>query len=204
MLLYYINVDDWDGLDAQQAAELAHRAGPAYRARAAAMKQKTSARTVLASALLLRCILGARADEIRPDPLGKPFVPGGPEFNVSHGGSLAVLAVADVPCGVDCEPLSRKILHPERLFPPDELALAISPVILWTRRESIYKADGRGIRLLHEPLDLSQPALQCRGNTYALKTHIIDSHAVSCAALCPPSALDQAVPVRIRAVELLR
>lgn len=94
---------------------------------------------------------------------GKPFLvePASTlTFNITHGGSLAVCAVADgYPIGIDVEPVDRPELTPallEGLLAPCEAerlqGLAGSPlqealVALWTGKEAIAKAHGGGLSL---------------------------------------------------------
>ena len=101
---------------------------------------------------------------------GKPSLNGvaahaGLEFNLSHSGSLAVLAVAvSRPIGVDVEQWSESVEHREiadRFFSPaecealatlgDSTALVMEGFFAaWTRKEAYLKATGHGIaRGLH-------------------------------------------------------
>jgi 4'-phosphopantetheinyl transferase len=91
---------------------------------------------------------------------GKPAIAGrtGVEFNVSHAGSIGVLAVArHGVVGVDVECLDRRIDHESlagRFFSPDEAAdlLSTPPEARrqaffngWTRKEAYIKAIGDGL-----------------------------------------------------------
>jgi 4'-phosphopantetheinyl transferase len=95
-------------------------------------------------------------------PAGKPFVDGGPHFNISHSSGLALLAFcAEEEVGVDLEairemPDAEEIAH--RCFSPVEIErwMAAPHAVRtaaffasWTRHESVIKALG---------LSLSQPA----------------------------------------------
>ncbi len=81
---------------------------------------------------------------------GKPFVPGGPQFNLSHSGPLAVLALAPFPVGVDveqCRPVESGVA--KLVFTPAELAewaaAGCSEAVFyrgWTRKEAVLKAQG--------------------------------------------------------------
>lgn len=84
----------------------------------------------------------------------------GLEFNMSHSGDLALVAVSrNEPVGVDIEvsrqmprarELARRYLHPDEIrtietVPPDSR----SPVFLtcWTRKEAVLKSTGAGLTL---------------------------------------------------------
>jgi 4'-phosphopantetheinyl transferase len=116
----------------------------------------------LAARLLLRAALrGHRAagagdplDEIRADAHGRPALPGGPDFNLSHSGTVVACAVAaGCRVGIDVErirPLDLEAFATR--FSPAEWRLvrgAASPpatfLRYWTMKESVLKADGRGL-----------------------------------------------------------
>ena len=123
--------------------------------------QPAARRESLLAGLLLRGALGVtRDDQLRAGPWGKPFLTGdGPQFNLAHSGAWVVLAVGDRALGVDVEhprPLSPALIR--RQFSPAEQAWAGTDpeklLALWTARESVMKATGRGITLAAEALDL--------------------------------------------------
>jgi 4'-phosphopantetheinyl transferase len=111
--------------------------------------------------LATRIILG-RATGRRPSTLhfktnawGRPELPGGPHFNLTHAGDLALLAVdEDAAVGIDMEMKSEVVdeatlsefLSPEEHAsrPSAERCLATR---LWVRKEALLKADGRGLSL---------------------------------------------------------
>lgn len=109
----------------------------------------------LAGWLLMRRFLGPETGaRLRYGRYGKPFLPGGPYFSLSHSGRYAVLAVAPTPVGVDvervradedCAALATLALHPaERLLyarRPD----ARTFFALWTLKESYLKLRGTGL-----------------------------------------------------------
>lgn len=94
-------------------------------------------------------------------PQGKPALPNGPFFNLSHAGGYACLAIHPTcPLGVDIEafrPVEEGVA--KRFFSPSENAsLAAIPAAgkqagffrCWTRKEAIIKAIGGGLSI---PLD---------------------------------------------------
>jgi 4'-phosphopantetheinyl transferase len=83
---------------------------PSERARAAQYANTTLAEAYIAAHVGLRTVLIERCGtkiagrEFAVTPSGKPFLPGGPDFNISRSGSLGLVAVSDVSrVGVDIE-----------------------------------------------------------------------------------------------------
>jgi len=109
----------------------------------------------LAGGLLLR--YGLSRDDccgIRYQQQGKPYVPSGACFNLSHSGDIAALGISDSPIGIDIEQwraadylrLGKRIFHPHELecfknTGGDEAAF----FQLWTAKESYLKALGCGL-----------------------------------------------------------
>jgi 4'-phosphopantetheinyl transferase len=84
--------------------------GPSERARAeqiadiALSELYIAAHVGLRTILIQRCGTKIAGHEFAVTPSGKPFLPGGPDFNISRSGSLGLVAVSDGSCvGVDIE-----------------------------------------------------------------------------------------------------
>lgn len=96
---------------------------------------------------------GKRPDELSFARLasGKPYVAGGPPFNVSHSGDWVAVAVASSgEVGVDVErirPVKSRVA--KRVFGTTDLSDA-EFTRWWTIAEACVKADGRGVGLLRE------------------------------------------------------
>ncbi len=125
----------------------------------------------------LRQLLGemlaepAPAIRIASHEHGKPYLPDFPElhFNISHSRTLALIAIARHPVGVDVEYLHRSVDFASilrRFFSPSEQAdwekyPVPSPVEAffrgWTRKEAILKATGEGIAGLGHTIVSFQP-----------------------------------------------
>ena len=153
----------------------------------------------------MREILGRMLDREPRDlsfdygPQGKPTVPGGPPFNLSHSGGCAVLAVSDGPeVGVDIE--AWRDVEPgvaARYFTAAERrALAEMPFEsgffrCWTRKEAVIKADGRGLSMRLDAFDVTldpEPALTRIDGDDPGHWHLID--------LGEPAGMSGALAVR--------
>jgi len=110
---------------------------------------------------LLRIALGRYFDDpksilsaIQFDPYNRPFIPGDIDFNISHSGNRIIVAICKgARIGIDIEkirPLDvmkfKNYLQPEEVT---QLQKSDNPLNLffelWTKKESIIKADGRGL-----------------------------------------------------------
>ncbi|MCE6950259.1 4'-phosphopantetheinyl transferase superfamily protein [Cereibacter sphaeroides] len=135
---------------------------PDERTRAAAFATETLRARFIAGRSGLRLRLGAHLGldpariAFRYNRFGRPELPGGPSFNLSHCGGLAALALcSSAAVGVDIEairPIERAVAT--RFFAPSELQ-ALEPLAgadweqaffrLWTRKEAFLKAVGTGL-----------------------------------------------------------
>ncbi|MBI3773022.1 MAG: 4'-phosphopantetheinyl transferase superfamily protein [Gammaproteobacteria bacterium] len=129
-------------------------------------KQPLAAMRYAAARAGLRLRLGEHLNDnpaalqIRHTPLGKPFLSHFTHchFSLSHCGDNAVLAVADVPVGVDLEALPKRdwqglaqhVLSDEELDHLRTQPMANQSRCLieyWTAKESVMKACGLGLQL---------------------------------------------------------
>jgi 4'-phosphopantetheinyl transferase len=122
---------------------------------AAACRREDDALRSLASGLLTRRI--ANGKSVGYTDKGKPFIVGGPFFNVSHSGDYAAAVVSEnAPVGIDIENTERErggnfSRLAERAFHPDELSrFNENPTRqhfyeLWTQKEAFVKMRGGGL-----------------------------------------------------------
>ena len=156
------------------------------RARVLAMNNEEEALRSMGAGLLLRRYVGdgpfARGE------FGKPYLPGGPPFSLSHGGDLAVLAVGEegTELGVDVESLARpwREAVARRLFTTEEQTWLQNSgerfFRLWTRKEAVLKCRGSGLsRLTVFPVLHDQCTLD--GIPYRLNTLLSHGHCLSLA-----------------------
>lgn len=114
----------------------------------------------IGAGILLSEILGIKEKDLIFGPQGKPSCPVcGKEFSLSHSGKYILLAVDDRPVGADIEeikeahlPVARRVLQPEELLWMQEDAPKAAERFfrLWTMKESVMKALGRGFSLSPE------------------------------------------------------
>ena len=121
--------------------------------RAGHFVKKEDALLSIAAGALEAIVLSAREEDILFNEWGKPHIPGGAFFSLSHSGDYALLAVDVAELGADIQkhtPFSRKTA--ERVFTPEELRWMDEEAeerffSLWTMKESVMKLDGRGFHL---------------------------------------------------------
>ena len=133
----------------------------------------------------LRAVLGGylgvdpKALAFVPGPRGKPYLAQpSPFFNLSHSGKLALIGVAAVELGLDCEKLrqldglvdiARRHFSESEFAALDALqddARQLAFYRCWTRKEAYIKALGEGLTMPLDTFDVSlceQPELvRCR------------------------------------------
>ena len=139
---------------------------PSERERAERIRDPTAARRWAASRAALRELLGRRlgvaptAVDLAVGAHGKPGLacPTGLEFNLSHSGGLALIALAEVPVGVDVEQVRARrtdlaAIAARALDPDTAAAIAAAeperrPALFfpaWVRLEARLKCGGAGL-----------------------------------------------------------
>ena len=114
---------------------------------------------------------GARGLRFRYGRHGKPYLPGGPSFNVSHSVEFLAVAVADEGrVGVDVErlrPVRRSDRVAARRFAPSEQAWLGATGLrerdaaflrIWTRKEAFAKALGSGLATPYRSFSVDLPS----------------------------------------------
>ena len=205
----------WD-LDAAGAGGDADRAvlSDEERARADRFVVASATRRFTAGRARLRNTLASvvggapAALPVMAGPNGKPYLPGGPEFNLSHSGPVALFGVAPFPLGVDVE--HQRPIEPgvaDLVFTASELAEwraagQAAGVFYrgWTRKEAVLKALGRTlaemksvtVALGHPGVLRGEPAWQIAD------VALVNGYAAAVAAPCRGWRLEWAAgPVRV-------
>jgi 4'-phosphopantetheinyl transferase len=185
---------------AAESARLRAVTSDAERERAALFHRREDAERYVVAHGALRWIL-ARYLACEPAALrfgarenGKPFLEDGSlEFNLSHSGALALIAVArGRRVGVDIElirPMPEVDAVARRTCTAEELAtlMALSRgdrerafFALWTRKEALSKATGEGIGGVFR--DASEPAPEAHGEWTVTEVDVLAGYVASVAA----------------------
>jgi phosphopantetheinyl transferase len=126
----------------------------AKRARVDRLREPADRAATLLGIRLLDAALAARGVDDAVGRLlyparGRPSLPGGPEFSISHARGLVACAIADDPIGLDLE--RRDAVRPTQLrlvLDADERAAvaggALDATDAWVMKEAVLKAAGRG------------------------------------------------------------
>lgn len=102
--------------------------------------------------VLLHEVAGLKESQILYNEYGKPYVEGGPCFSLSHSGSYVVLALDEVPIGVDIEAADRDYLDiAPQVFTEQEIRYVDNKkerfFEIWTLKEALAKAIGEGLHM---------------------------------------------------------
>ena len=155
MELYVFDVAGLAGRE----AEALERLSPGRREKALRLRRELPRLQSIGAGLLLARFFPGRDPVTGPN--GKPLLPGGREFCLSHSGTLAVIALDDAPVGADVqqvrpvpEAVLRRVLSPAERETGDFFAL-------WTRKEAVLKCLGTGLdrdlRSLEVLADMTEP-----------------------------------------------
>lgn len=117
-------------------------------------------RCIGAGVLFRRAFPCVEENEILETEYEKPYIPNHDFFNISHSGDYVVLAQAETEVGVDIEKINDRHLNvAERVFTERELLWMNEDskerfFILWTQKEAVMKAVGKGLSLAPESFDV--------------------------------------------------
>ena len=159
------------------------RIAPERRENVLRCRDGQTAAGLAAAGLLLAEYVTPHGEAILRTAEGKPYLPGGPEFSLSHGGGLAALLISDVPCGVDVERVNRTASERvrARVLRQEEAVSGRAFAWLWTRKEAVMKLDGRGLGLDPQCFSVLGARTQLDGREIALATQIVHGHFISIA-----------------------
>jgi len=117
-------------------------------------------------------------NDLRYSAYGKPYLDDGPYFNISHSGNrVACILSNNGPIGIDLEKISdQPIPEYKEQFSDcewNDILNAPAPLAMfyhyWTAKESILKADGRGLNLDLGALDVTGPVAEVDSLSWNLR-----------------------------------
>lgn len=177
MEYYLFDVNALTGREDEALARLS----PGRREKVRRLRRGPSRLLSLGAGLLIARFFPGKEPLIAPG--GKPYIPGGPEFSLSHSGALAVIALADVPVGADAEK-DRPVGEAVRLraLTGAERADSRDFLFFWTRKEAALKCLGTGVDRAPGSLDVRADSAELDGRTIFLHTARYGSYYLSSAA----------------------
>ena len=177
MEYYLFDVNALTGREDEALARLS----PGRREKARRLRRGPSRLLSIGAGLLIARFFPGKEPLIAPG--GKPYIPGGPEFSLSHSGALAVIALADVPVGADAEK-DRPVGEAVRLraLTGAERADSRDFLFFWTRKEAALKCLGTGVDRALDSLDVRADSAELDGRTIFLHTARYGSYYLSSAA----------------------
>ena len=141
----------------------------------------------IGAGLLISCLAHINESEIYISEYGKPYAKNDIFFNVSHSGNCAALVFGEHETGIDVEKINGDNLYlAEHIFTKNELLwIKSDPVIrfhlLWSIKESIIKASGKGIYLFPELSEISPEKNQFSidGTAYHFSYRIFENKSIA-------------------------
>ena len=136
---------------------------------------------------------------------GKPYLPGGPCFSLTHSGMLAALAVCDASVGLDIEKIAPVRRAAARALTIEEQEyMEADPerrfAYLWTRKEAALKCTGAGLSQPMNAFSVLGDTASPDGEPLSLGTVEYGEYMLSAAAAACSAVF---VPQRVDALELL-
>lgn len=178
--MYAVDVSALRGREGAALALLS----PERHEKALRIKRESARLLSIGAALLLRKYIGDTPLILSPE--GKPRAEGAPCFNLSHSGTLAVLAVAPNDVGADTECITppRRALFP-RVFTMEESAYIADDAErftrLWTRKEAVLKCCGCGISRAMNDFSVLTDTATMDGTAYFLHSERYRDSVISAA-----------------------
>lgn len=123
-------------------------------------------------------------DNMKYSPYGKPYFDESINFNISHSGKYVVCALSDEgPIGIDVEEVRDiNIDNFRQVWTVNEWKRLNKSFYvnreffyLWTRKEAVIKADGQGLSIELESIDVSSDRVICNGDIWYLKELLVDN-----------------------------
>ncbi len=149
--------------------------------------------TLFGKLLLLRALQNNFPDNwfdkfhsLKVSQYGKPFIEGGPEFNISHSEHIVILALAgNQPIGIDIEKIrlidindfSKELPEVATLYEHYEADQAnLLFFDCWTQKEAVLKANGKGLAAPLKQVILNAESAFFDNTRWIIKKLLIDEN----------------------------
>lgn len=128
---------------------------------------------------------GLTLDHVRRTNFGKPFVDSDIDFNISHSGEYVLLACAKgMKVGIDIEMLKPvEFSDFEKTMTPSQWEFIKSSTFplrsfykYWTIKEGVIKAEGEGLSIPLQEIEIGDESAKFREHTWHFKEVDIDEH----------------------------
>jgi 4'-phosphopantetheinyl transferase len=142
-------------------------------------------------------------EEIQYTKYNRPFLPGNIDFNISHSGHCVVCAISrDYSLGIDVEEVKPVLIRDfnsqfndgelHRIYNAEDKLVEFYN--LWTKKEAIIKADGRGMSIPLKSIvfNNSHEAILTEQKWYIKQ---IDLNNTYCAHLAVAGSMDKGIQV---------
>jgi 4'-phosphopantetheinyl transferase len=153
-------------------------------------RQDEQLRSVLARLILKQLLLeqgfhDAVLEDYRTDEYGRPFINEGIDFSISHADDYVMCAVSKTTrVGIDVEKLRDICIDDYSISLSDkelkELTSSENPIpdffTLWTKKEAISKANGKGLSILLPNMVIERNSATCGQTIWNLKELPINTH----------------------------
>lgn len=200
MKVYVLDVSPLRGIE-RQALE---RLSAERREKAVRLRREEARLLSIGAGLLLR--MAGLDPPFAYGEHGKPYLPGGPDFSLTHTGTFAALAVREGPVGLDAETVAPVRRAAERALTAEERRYIESEperrfAYLWTRKEAVLKCTGAGLSAAMDSFSVLDDTAALGGETFSLCTVEYGNIQLSAAAAAGSAAFS---PQTVEVSELLQ
>lgn len=152
------------------------------------IKPENSKKCCLGAGLMLdEFVIQGRKEQYLTGKYGKPYMEGGPCFNLSHSGKYVLLGVSDNEIGCDIEKqreddylrLAKFVFHPKEIeILKNSNSIKDCFFSFWTKKEAFLKALGEGFHRKSTEIDLSGEIYRENGRSYYFRHYELEDYKI--------------------------
>ena len=146
------------------------------------------ARLILKQLLLEQGFHDTVLEDYRTDEYGRPFISDDIDFSISHADNYVMCAVSKTTrVGIDVEKMRDICIDDYSISLSDkelqDLTNSTNPISdffsLWTKKEAISKANGKGLAILLPEMEIGSDTATCGQTVWNLKELLVDTEYVA-------------------------